>query len=309
MLPLLDHLSGRYQSGQALAQRLGVSRTAVWKQALALRAQGYPVETQRGWGYRLAPGSPTPQALEALREGRFGAFYAYLGTVESTQEVLKGWALDGAEEGAVVLAERQLKGRGRRGRTWISGSGKSLTFSVLLRPTLPLSALALIPLVAGLALREAVGVGGLKWPNDLLAPDGRKLAGILLEAQVSGEEVAYVLLGVGLNVHQAPGLPPEAAALAEFVEVSRVEVLARFLSRLEARYAELHRNPQGFLLDYKALSCTLGRPVRVQTPQGEVRGVATDLSPDGSLVVEGQGQTCQIGAGDVELIGYAGGVP
>ncbi|WP_119361140.1 HTH domain-containing protein, partial [Meiothermus luteus] len=107
MLPLLDHLSERYQSGPALAQRLGVSRTAVWKQAAALRAQGYPLETQQGRGYRLAPGSPTPRALEALREGRFGAFYAYLGTVESTQEVLRSWALDGAEEGAVVLAERQ----------------------------------------------------------------------------------------------------------------------------------------------------------------------------------------------------------
>ncbi|RMH53553.1 MAG: biotin--[acetyl-CoA-carboxylase] ligase, partial [Deinococcus-Thermus bacterium] len=198
-------------------------------------------------------------------------------------------------------------GRGRRGRAWASAPGKSLTFSVLLRPTLPPSALALLSLAAGLALREAVGLGGLKWPNDLLAPDGRKLAGVLLEAQVSGEEVAYVLLGVGLNVLHDPGLPSEAAALAEFGGGSRAELLARFLGRLEARYTELHRDPGGFLADYKALSYTLGRPVRVGTPQGEVRGVATDISPDGSLLVEVQGQTCRIGAGDVELVGFVGG--
>jgi BirA family transcriptional regulator, biotin operon repressor / biotin---[acetyl-CoA-carboxylase] ligase len=162
---LLNYLHDHYQSGEALAKALGVSRTAVWKQVAELRKAGYPVETQRGQGYRLALGSPTPAALKALRSGSFAAFYAYLGTVDSTQEVLKKWALDGAEEGAVVLAERQLKGRGRRGRAWASVPGKSLTFSLLLRPALPLSALTLLSLAAGLALRDACGVGGSNGPT------------------------------------------------------------------------------------------------------------------------------------------------
>lgn len=307
MSALLAYLHERYQSGAALASALGVSRTAVWKQVAALRNAGYPVETQRGRGYRLAPGSPTPAALEALRSGSFGAFYAYLGTVESTQEVLKNWALDGAEEGSVVLAERQRKGRGRRGRAWASEPGKSLTFSVLLRPELPLSTLPLLPLAAGLALREACGLGGLKWPNDLLSPDGRKLAGVLLEAQVSGEEVAWVLLGIGLNVHR--GLLPEgAAALEEFLEVRRVQLLARLLERLEARYAQLG-NPAALLQDYRAHSYTLGRRVRVSTPRGVLEGQAMDIAPDGALVVRSADTTHHIGAGDVELIGFLGGSP
>lgn len=303
MPPLLAHLTDEFQSGESLAGRLSISRAAVWKQIAALRQAGYPLETQRGQGYRLAPGTPTPAALEALRKGSFGAFYAYLGTVSSTQDVLKNWALDGAEEGSVVLAERQEKGRGRRGRSWASEPGHSLTFSVLLRPRLPLSGLPLLPLAAGLALCEACGVGGLKWPNDLLAPDGRKLAGVLMEAQVSGEEVAYVLLGIGLNVHRAAGLPPEAAALEEFGEASRVGVLARVLARLESRYLELHHDPQGVLRDYRVRSCTLGQPVRVSTLEGEIRGRATDIAPDGSLLVERSGQTHRIGAGDVQLLG------
>ncbi len=303
VLELLAHLSDRYQSGEALARQLGVSRAAVWKQVEALRRAGYPVETQQGKGYRLRPGTPTPAALEARRKGRFGAFYAYLGTVKSTQDVLKNWALDGAEEGAVVLAERQEKGRGRRGRPWASPPGSALTFSLLLRPRLALSSLPLLSLAAGLALWEACGVGGLKWPNDLLSPDGRKLAGVLLEAQVSGEEVAYVLLGIGLNVHPSPYLPPEAAALEEFREARRVELLADLLARLEARYTQLSGDLEGVLRDYQAQSYTLGRLVRVTTPEGEVQGQAQGIAPDGSLLLEREGRLHRIGAGDVHLIG------
>ncbi len=308
---LLAHLHHRYQSGEALAQQLGISRAAVWKQVEVLRQAGYPVQTQKGQGYRLMPGTPTPEALEALRGGSFGAFYAYLGMVRSTQDVLKNWALDGAEEGSVVLAERQEKGRGRRGRPWDSEPGNSLTFSVLLRPRLPLSTLPLLPLAAGLALCEACSVGGLKWPNDLLvAGKGaqgrttyRKMAGVLLEAQISGEEVAYVILGIGLNVHRAGRRKSEIAYLDEFVETSRVQVLARFLERLEARYTQLHHDPGEVLHDYKAKSYTLGQQVSVVTPEGEIGGQAVDIAPDGSLVVKSSGQTRRIGAGDVQLVG------
>lgn len=306
MLELLAYLGDQYQSGETLAKALGVSRMAVWKKAEALREAGYPLEVVKGKGYRLRPGTPTPEALEALREGELGQFYCYLGSAGSTQDVLKAWALDGAAEGAVVLAERQEKGRGRRGRSWMSAPGSSLTFSVLLRPSLPLSALPLLPLAAGLALREATGVGGLKWPNDLLSPDGRKLAGVLLEAQVSGEEVAYVILGIGLNVHRPEAPGTEAANLAyldEFVPTPRVELLARFLERLEARYAQLSSDPEGVLEAYRAYSYTLGREVRVATPQGEVRGQATAIEASGSLIIESSGQTHRISSGDVEMIG------
>jgi len=308
---LLAHLHDQYLSGETLAQRLGLSRAAVWKRIKALRQAGYPVQTQKGSGYRLMPGTPTPKALEALRSSSFGEFYAYLGTVGSTQDVLKNWALDGAEEGSVVLAERQEKGRGRRGRPWASEPGNSLTFSVLLRPRLPLSTLPVLPLAAGLALCEACGVGGLKWPNDLLVADKgmrrqvtyRKLAGVLLEAQISGEEVAYVILGIGLNLHRAGRKNSEKAYLEEFMESSRVEVLARFLERLEARYTQLHHDLEGVLQDYKAKSHTLGQQVSVVTLEGEIRGRATEIAPDGSLVVKSSGQTHHIGAGDVQLVG------
>jgi BirA family biotin operon repressor/biotin-[acetyl-CoA-carboxylase] ligase len=217
--------------------------------------------------------------------------------VDSTQDVLRALARVGAPEGSLVLAEVQQKGRGRRGRVWLSEPGKSLTFSLLLRPGLPLSGLGLLPLLAGVALAEAVGLGGLKWPNDLLSPDGRKMAGVLLEAEVQGEEVAFALLGVGVNVLSAP---PGAAALAEWGLGNRREVLARFLERFFALYPLL-LEPQALLERWRKRSLTLGRRVRVLTPRGPVEGLAEDVLPDGSLLVGG----VRVGAGDVELVGGA----
>jgi BirA family biotin operon repressor/biotin-[acetyl-CoA-carboxylase] ligase len=288
---LLDLLDETYQRGETLADRLGVSRAAVSKEAKRLLAEGFPVEVGRR-GYRIRPGTPLPHLFQP--EGRLGKPYRYLGRVGSTQDILRAWAEAGAPEGALVLAEVQERGRGRRGRPWESRPGESLTFSLLLRPALPLSALSLLPLLAGLALFEAVGLGGLKWPNDLLAPDGRKLAGVLLEAKAEGEEVAYALLGVGVNVAWAP---EGAASLQEFGPYSRREVLLAFLRRLEA-LLPLLEDPEALLARYRQASYTLGRRVRAETPKGVVEGVAQEVLPDGSLLVGG----VRVGAGEVALL-------
>ncbi|GAB5603651.1 biotin--[acetyl-CoA-carboxylase] ligase [Thermus sp. FJN-A] len=290
-MPLLSLLTEDYQGGEALARALGVSRAAVSKEAKRLLAEGFPLEVGRK-GYRILPGTPLPHLFRPL--GRLGRPYRYLGRVGSTQDVLRAWAEAGAPEGALVLAEVQERGRGRRGRPWESRPGASLTFSLLLRPSLPLSALALLPLLAGLALREAVGVGGLKWPNDLLAPDGRKLAGLLLEAKAEGEEVAYALLGVGVNVAWAP---EGAAFLREFTPLSRREVLEGFLLKLEG-LLPLLETPEALLDRYRGASYTLGRRVRVRTARGVVEGVAEAVLNDGSLQVGG----VRVGAGEVELL-------
>jgi len=288
---LLDLLDETYQRGETLADRLGVSRAAVSKEAKRLLAEGFPVEVSRR-GYRIRPGTPLPHLFQP--EGRLGKPYRYLGRVGSTQDILRAWAEAGAPEGALVLAEVQERGRGRRGRPWESRPGESLTFSLLLRPALPLSALSLLPLLAGLALFEAVGLGGLKWPNDLLSEDGRKLGGILLEAKAEGEEVAYALLGVGVNVAWAP---EGAASLQEFGPYSRREVLLAFLRRLEA-LLPLLEDPEALLARYRQASYTLGRRVRVETPKGVVEGVAQEVLPDGSLLVGG----VRVGAGEVALL-------
>lgn len=290
---LLDLLTDVPQSGAALARALKVGRVTVHTLGHALREDGYPLVISRR-GYALTPGTPAPRALQA--RGTFGRAYRYLGTVGSSQDEARAWS--DAPHGAVVLAERQTSGRGRRGRPWLSVGG-GLTFSVVLRGAWALPDLALVPLAAGVAVREACALGALKWPNDLLSPDGRKLAGVLLEADVRGEEVRRAVLGIGLNV----GAAPEGAAhLSEFRAATRVDVLRNVLASLE-RW--LSAPPQDVLSAWKAHNATLGREVRVATAAGEVRGVARDLGRDGTLLVDTASGRARIGAGDVELVSPA----
>lgn len=300
LLPLLTETP---QSGERLAAALGVGRVSVNTLARALLAQGYPVVVSRR-GYALEAGTPAPH----LPGGALNRAYRYLGTVGSTQDELRAWAADAADPapaGAVVLAEQQTAGRGRRGRVWegpAGSGGRNLTFSVLL-PPLDLDRLPLLPLAAGVALaevtRRAAGVGGLKWPNDLLAPDGRKLAGLLLEADLRGEEVSRAVLGVGLNVGAAPA---GAAHLHEFAPELRRDVL--LLALLDALNTWLTAPAPHILGAWEELSVTLGRPVRVQTQLGVVSGVAQVLGPDGALLVQvGDGPLRRVTAGDVQLIG------
>jgi BirA family biotin operon repressor/biotin-[acetyl-CoA-carboxylase] ligase len=298
---LLTLLSERFQPSRRLGEQLGVERDQARYLVQRLIHEGYPIEVSKALGVRVEPGTPLPQLLEPLLRGSFGRPYRYLGHATSTQDVLRQWAEEGAPEGAVVLAERQSAGRGRMGRPWISAPGSSLTFSLLLRPR---ASIALLPLAVGVALREAVGLGGLKWPNDLLTPDGRKLAGILVEARMGSSLPGLAIVGIGLNVR--PPVPPGAAALSEFSPVHRAELLARILEELENQYENLSK-PEHILENWKKYSVTLGQEVTIQTPRGELRGRALDLAEDGALVVESQGATERIAAGDVSLIGRLGG--
>ncbi|MGI8748527.1 MAG: biotin--[acetyl-CoA-carboxylase] ligase [Deinococcus sp.] len=310
LLPLLDEAP---QSGEALARQLGVSRASVHALAHALREQGYPVTAGRS-GYGLEPGTPAPRLLERCGWVA-GAGYRYLGRVGSTQDELRAWAADPehpAPPGAVLLAEEQTAGRGRRGRPWSDPTadgagweGRNLTFSLLLPGPLPLTHLGLLPLAAGVALQEAVEVAGvpgtrLKWPNDLLAPDGRKLAGLLLEADLRGEEVRRAVLGVGLNVGWAPPGAACLTGLASEPGLRRDRLLAGVLAALRDW---LPAESARVLAAWRTASGTLGRPVRVQTPAGEVVGVALDLGSDGSLLVRTPSGTVRVTAGDVELVG------
>ncbi|UQN07455.1 biotin--[acetyl-CoA-carboxylase] ligase [Deinococcus sp. QL22] len=297
LLPLLSDLP---QSGEALGARLGVGRVTVNTLARRLEADGVPVVISRE-GYALAAGTPAPMLVAPLLATHtFGQALRYAGTVTSTQDVARAWADDAAApaaHGAVVVAERQSAGRGRRGRAWDTTHG-TLVFSVLLHG-LTLPELALIPLAAGVAVQAASRIGGLKWPNDLLAADGRKLAGILLEADLRGEEVRRAVLGIGINVSAAPG---GAAFLTEWrPDLTRDRLLADLLAALEHWLAQ----PLAQILTaWRQTSVTLGRPVQVQTPRGPVAGTALDIDAQGSLLVQvSGGEVVTISAGDVQLVG------
>lgn len=226
----------------------------------------------------------------------------------STNADLLAAARQGAESGAVLVADYQRAGRGRRGRSWEAAPGSSLLFSVLVRPDLPAEAAHLVTTALALGAVEAcdalAGVRpGVKWPNDLVVAD-RKLAGVLAESVVAGERLEAVVVGLGLNVRTGAA-PPEAAATAVALEdacgsvVERRELLAEILSRFAAWMDGLETPAGRAALTAAARqeSATLGRPVAVELADGTVlRGEAQNLDEQGALVL---GDGTRVVVGDV----------
>jgi BirA family biotin operon repressor/biotin-[acetyl-CoA-carboxylase] ligase len=225
----------------------------------------------------------------------------------STNADLLALAATGEAEGAVEATEFQNAGRGRMDRSWTSPQGAGLTFSILLRPRPEAASWGWLALLAGLALRGAVGSDAmLKWPNDvLLGPDGLKVAGILAQATTGA-----AVIGIGLNVSTTPDeLPvPTATSLAAqgLNRLDRGDLLGEFLGHFDSLYARWQAHDgdaaaAGLLAEYRAACVTLGRPVTVALAGGEVRGTAVDVDGSGRLLVrtDHDAQPVAVAAGDV----------
>jgi len=242
---------------------------------------------------------------------RDSALWRSLEVVEeigSTNAALASAAGDDGPEGAVLVAEHQVAGRGRLDRVWTSPPRAGLTVSFLLRPDVPAARRGWLPLLTGVALAEAVGEvtgvrSSLKWPNDLLAVDGLKLAGILAESTGTA-----VVVGVGLNVNTTTDeLPDTGTSLAKVLgtTVDRGPVLLSFLRAVERRYlrwTQVLGDPvsSGLAQDYLGWSSTVGADVAVSLPDGTtLEGTAQAVDWDGRLVVATPSGTVELASGDV----------
>ncbi|HVM24061.1 MAG TPA: biotin--[acetyl-CoA-carboxylase] ligase [Candidatus Limnocylindrales bacterium] len=212
--------------------------------------------------------------------------------------------------GIAVVAERQTAGRGRRGRSWESPPGLNLTASVGVEPALAASDSGRLGMAVALAVRDACSAAAgapadLKWPNDVVAPDGPKLGGLLLETAVAGDRLTGAVIGFGINVNwRRADMPAELAAsatsLAEVAgrAVDRIALLAAILGRLEDELdaVESGRSPRD---RYRVACVTLGGVVTVETSNGTVDGLAIDVDEAGSLVVDGADGLVAISSGEV----------
>lgn len=234
----------------------------------------------------------------------------YLDETSSTNAVAMALAEEGAPEWTVVAAGHQTAGRGRLGRRWASSPGRSLLFSLVLRPTMePERA----PLLSLLAATEMVGASPpppeeplrAKWPNDLLVGE-RKVGGILPEARVESG-LRHLVLGVGVNVSMTEEDFPEeilvtATSLGlKGVSIEPEELLGRFLSGFRSEYRPDEPDFGAHVVaGYQGVCATIGRQVRARTVAGdEVEGLAVGVAPDGGLVVEADGRRRAVGFGEV----------
>ncbi len=315
VLAFLAEAGEEFVSGEAISDKLGLSRAAVWKHVNGLRSQGYRIEAVPARGYRLVeiPDRLTPLELRPLLGTHdLGQVLHWFEEIPSTSDHAKALAEEGAVHGEVVVAERQTAGRGRRGRSWSSPARKNLYISVVLRPQLPPQRTPEITLVASVALcdvvRQAGIEAGIKWPNDVMSR-GRKLAGILTEMAAEPDAVQWVVLGIGANLNASPeDFPQELRETATSVAIERGQPVPRalftaaLLGHLE-EWLERHA-AEGFDVIRKAWcerSVTLGRQVRVSTDGRDIEGVAESIDDTGALLVRADDRLERVVAGDVVL--------
>ena len=273
-------------SGQAISQKLGVSRVAVWKHVRQLQDAGCLIEaTPKGYCLLELPDTPYPWAF-----GQRADRVHYFPELASTMDQALALARDGAPQFTVVVADRQTRGRGRLQRPWQSADG-GLYFTFILRPDLSPTASPLINLAAALDLARTIEQqckihARLKWPNDVLVNDC-KIAGILSQMEAEADHVNFINLGIGLNVNNDPSdVQPPAVSIAQMSgkRFSRVQLLNDFWERFERRMDVPALD--GVVDEWKRRAVTLGRRVKIQTARQTLEGLAADLDPDGGLILE-----------------------
>lgn len=314
---------GVWISGGELSRLLAVSRNAVWRAVRQLSEAGYVIESVTGRGYRLMPAADPltaagiRAALDRPRRFRLDVH----ATLDSTNSRIKALARDGAPDGTVVIAEHQRAGRGRMGRSFFSPPGTGLYFSLLMRPdtpapavpddrsgdapnggtpaaplseSLPVSVLpAVAAAVTAAVLEEQLGLScGIKWVNDLYL-DGRKVCGILTEAEMDLETgaPAYIVLGVGLNLYPpAGGFPPELDGIAAALlpdAAPRPGLRPALIAAWLNRWAALNQSGElAAVRDaYRQRSILTGRTVQITAAGTRLTAEAVGIDDDFRLLL------------------------
>ena len=257
-----------------------------------------------------------PLQLQQVRDGlatkRLGTNLHYFSELDSTNAYARRLAEQEADEGTVIFAETQTRGRGRLGRTWISPPFVNLYFSVILRPQLPPARAPQITLMAAVALADTIAsfIGTsptIKWPNDILA-GGKKLAGVLTESSCDSERIEFVILGIGVNLNYPVASMPEvirerATSILALTQknVSREAFMRRLIQDLDRCYGELEEvGFNALALRWEAFFALRGKAIRVEMTDHIMVGTAKGIDRDGALILEdGQGKRHRIVAGDV----------
>ena len=307
----------KYLSGAKISAELGITRAAVWKKIVSLRKKGFIIEAAPSKGYLLVK-SPVLSAeyiKSAVKGGLWKDILVY-DLVTSTNELAMSLATkEDLKANTVIIADSQKKGKGRLGRTWISAPGRNIYMSVAFKPGLATRDATMLTLLTAVACAHAIKkISGLqvriKWPNDLVL-SGKKLGGILAEIRADIDKVNLAVIGIGINVNMAKeDFTDEIRSLATSIKqesgkfCSRNELVIEVLRQLEHFYGMLiNLGKYPLLKEWKILSSTLGKSVKVVIGDETLIGLAEDIDDNGMLVLKlDSGLRRQISAGDVTLL-------
>ncbi len=317
LLKLFSDHEGEFLSGQAISDKLGCSRTAVWKHIEDLRKDGFELEAVQRKGYRIMkkPDKISGNEIQIGLQTKFiGREIHYEESVTSTNTLAVKDAYNGAPEGAIVVSEEQVSGKGRLGRSWYSPKFTGIWFSVILKPNIPpqqapqLTLLAAVSVVRG--IEAATGLKcDIKWPNDILI-NGKKTVGILTELQAEADRINAVIIGIGINVNQQPEhFPDELKETATSLSIeagkklNRSMILQAILKELEDLYMDYLENGfQVVKLLWENYAISIGKQIKARTLTDTIEGRALGITDDGVLLLEDKNGTIHhIYSADIEI--------
>jgi BirA family transcriptional regulator, biotin operon repressor / biotin---[acetyl-CoA-carboxylase] ligase len=236
------------------------------------------------------------------------------GSIDSTNTCARLLAESGVENGTAVYTEYQTKGRGRLNRKWASEQGQNLLFSVVMYPDFEERRYFLVPLMISVCIVESVGRLGfnipltVKWPNDVLLDNGKKIAGILTEITHTYDDQPRIVAGIGINVNQRNFPSPIAdtassLSAAAGTNIDRLRLLKILLTCIETHSGSLHSNPQQIITLWRSHCSLFDKRVTVEQHRKKISGIFRDIDTDGALLLEDEKKkTIRILAGDVTTV-------
>lgn len=317
VLSFLKSHNTEYLSGQDLSDVLKISRVAVWKHIKKIRSLGYKIESKQKLGYKLVKSTNLLLPWEItseLKTKTIGKRAYYFDSIDSTQNFAMKIASNPKENGTVVISQKQTRGKGRRGRKWLSPAG-GIWLSIVFHPKFDISMSTLFPIAASVALSNAIEkeVGKkpeVKWPNDVTIK-GKKVAGMLIDVSIESNKIENLVLGVGINfkvnsaqLERSLKNTENFYGVASLIENKENEnpimFVKCFLYELEKIFELLEKGKAKTIInDWTKKSSTIGKNVSASTSDGKIKGKVVKLDNDGALIIKSSNQFQRVLAGDV----------
>ena len=302
ILKMLRETDG-YISGQELCNKFGVSRTAIWKVMKQLKEAGYNIEAQQNKGYHIvsAPDVMDAAELKSIWKPKWvGCEILYFDSIDSTNTKAQELAEKGYPSGTLVVADKQVAGKGRRGRNWESPSGCGIFMTLMLKPDINPNNASMLTLVSALAVAKALAdITGkdakIKWPNDIVI-DGRKVCGILTEMSAQFDYINNIVIGIGINVNNS-SFPEEISATASSLRLlsggkkyRRAEIIEKIMEYFEKYYSIFLETEDlsALVNEYDAMLVNMKKQVKVLDPKEPFEGKAIDTWESRKLVSSGE---------------------
>ena len=308
-----------YLSGEDLSDVLKISRVAVWKHIKKIQSLGYKIESKQKLGYRLI--NETEKLLpweitNDLKTKEIGKRVYYFEEIDSTQNFAQQIALDKKENGTIVIAEKQTAGRGRLDRKWTSPKG-GMWFSLIIHPKFDVSTSTLVPIAGAVALSKSIKTTldvdvSVKWPNDITL-DGKKVAGMLVDASFQANNIDYLILGIGINFDvDLKKIEKRLSKSPNFYGVNSLRkkndntppkiLLREFLLQFEKILTQLNRGEKTKIVkEWTRKADKIGKKIIINTSDGKISGISQGIDNDGALKLKTSKGVKKIFVGDVVL--------